>query len=200
MTTLVVSSTKMLTGATPSSPAPRSGVLYPLVCSPWARSSRSPGRQGHGGAGGIEHRRTRDEPIGLKSLEDLSALVGVGAVESDDDGRADVNALEGLDDALGDLLSARDTSEHIDEDRPHLLVRVDHLQGVRHDLRVGPAADVEEVRRLPPDLVDHVARAHGQSRTVGDDPDLAVEAHVLQPLLPAQGLPRIVILEGTKLA
>ena len=64
---------------------------------------------------------------------------------------------------------------------------------------LAPAADVEEVGRRAADLVDHVARAHGQAGAVGDDADLAVEADVLQALLLGQTLARVELLEAAEL-
>ena len=46
----------------------------------------------------------------------------------------------------------------------HTLVEVDHLERRRHDVGVGAATDVEEVRRRATDLVDDVERRHGQTR------------------------------------
>ena len=93
-----------------------------------------------------------------------------------------------LDDALGDLLAPGDAAEDVDEDRAHVLVVVDHVEGGRHHVGVGAAADVEEVGGLAADLVDDVERAHRQPGAVGDDADRAVEADVLQVLLLGQPL------------
>ena len=70
-------------------------------------------------------------------------------------------------------------------------VGVDDLEGGRHHVGVGAAADVEEVGRLAADLVDDVERAHGQAGAVGDDADAALEADVLQALLVGQLLPLV---------
>ena len=115
--------------------------------------------------------------------QDLAALLGVRAVEADDDRRPQVDAAERLDDALGDLLAAGDAAEDVDEDALHLLVVVDDLERRGHHVGVGAAADVEEVGGRAADLVDDVERAHRQAGAVGDDADRAVEADVLQVLL-----------------
>ena len=78
---------------------------------------------------------------------------------------------EPFDDALGHLLAAGDAAEDVDEDRAHVLVVVDHVEGGGHHVGVGAAADVEEVGGLAADLVDDVERAHRQAGAVGDDAD-----------------------------
>jgi hypothetical protein len=115
-------------------------------------------------------------------------LLGVGAVETDDDGRLDVDASQCLDDAVGHLLAAGDAAEDVDEDGLDLVVGVDDLEGSGHDVGVGAAADVQEVGRPAAHLVDHVAGTHGQARPVGDDPDRAVETDVLEVLRLGQPL------------
>src|SRR5262245_48047725 len=87
-------------------------------------------RNRDGGACRLEHGwprrqlRVGDARIG----EDLTALLGVGAVEPDDDRRPQLDSAHRLDDALGDLLAARDPAEDVDEDRLDALVEVDHLE------------------------------------------------------------------------
>jgi hypothetical protein len=114
--------------------------------------------------------------------QDRPALIRVGAVEADDDGRPDVDPSQRLHDAVGNLLALRDATEDVDEDGLHAGVVVDDLERVRHHVGVGAAADVEEVRRLTPDLAHDVDRAHRQPGAVGDDPDVPVESDVLQSL------------------
>ncbi len=120
-------------------------------------------------AGGVEHGRQRDQAIGLVIGEQGPALGDVGAVETHGDGRPQLHPAQGLDDALGHLVDAGDTAEDVDEDRADVVVGVDDLQGVGHDIGVRAAAHVEEVGGRPADLVHHVQRAHGQPGAVGDD-------------------------------
>src|SRR5262249_18394110 len=73
---------------------------------------------------GLQHRRLALQHALRNScaLEDLAALFGVGAVESDHDRRAQLHAVERFDDALGHFLAASDAAEDVDEDALHVLV------------------------------------------------------------------------------
>src|SRR5690349_24361007 len=77
-------------------------------------------------ASGFQHRRLADE-LGRRDAgveDDLAALLGVGAVEADDDRRPQLDAREALDDALGDLFATGDGAEGVDEARRQFLVVV----------------------------------------------------------------------------
>jgi hypothetical protein len=63
----------------------------------------------------------------------------------------------------------------------------------------GATADIEEVRRRTPNLVDHVAGAHRQPGPVGDDPHVTVETHILQALRARQPLPLVELVDVTEL-
>src|SRR5690349_24246043 len=87
-------------------------------------------------ASGFQHRRLADELAGRDAgiEDDLAALLGVGAVEADDDRRPQLDAAEALDDAVGDLLATRDAAEDVDEDRADVLVVVDDVERRGHDV------------------------------------------------------------------
>ncbi len=105
-----------------------------------------------------------------------ATLVGVGAVETDDDGRVDVDPPHGLEDAVGHFFTSGDAAEDVDEDGLDVGVVVDDLERSGHDVGVGAAADVQEVGGLATHLVDDVDGAHGQPGAVGDHADRALEA------------------------
>ena len=134
--------------------------------------------------------------VGL--VEDAAAFLDVVAVEPDDErlGRLVAEDLERALDAVGDLVTGGDAAEDVDEHAPDLLVVDDHVEAVGHDLGVGAAADVEEVRRLHatvrlPGVRDHVERRHDQARAVADDADRAVELDVVEALVLGLGLERV---------
>src|SRR3954447_11038079 len=79
-------------------------------------------REGHRGAGGVEHGGPAGEDVvGDAGVgQDLAALLGVGAVEAHDHGGLQRDPAEGLDDALGHLLAPRDATEDVDEDGLHV--------------------------------------------------------------------------------
>ena len=123
--------------------------------------------------------------------EQAEPLLGVGAVEPDDQRHADVDLLRGLDDALGDLVAAGDAAEDVEEDRDDLLVGGDHLERVDDRLGLGAAAGVEEVGGLAAGLRDHVEGRHAEPGAVAEDADVAVELHVGEALLLRHPLLRV---------
>ena len=177
--TLVFSSTKMLIG-----------LGLPV---------RGVAREGDGGACGVEHGGLELEPIREVGLQDRPPLVGQGAVEADDDRCLDLDPAEGLDDPVGDLGALGDAAEDVDEDGLDRLVEVDDLERGRHHVGRGAAADVEEVGGGAAHLVHDVERAHGETGAVGDDADGAVEADVLEALLPGEQLTLVELLGGLEL-
>ena len=90
-------------------------------------------------------------------------------------GTSRVSGPAGLDDPASDLVAARDAAEDVDEDRPDVRVVEDDPERGGHAIRLGAAADVEEVRRLATGKLDKVHRRHRQARPVDHAPDRAVE-------------------------
>src|SRR3984957_7840996 len=97
ITTLVVSSTKMLT-------------LVPVL----SRGRLCRG-QADGPAGGFEHGGLGDERGRQVVGQERTSLDGVGAVQAHDDRRAQLDPPDGLDDALRHLVDPRDATEDVDE-------------------------------------------------------------------------------------
>ena len=84
--------------------------------------------------------------------EDRAAFGDGVAVEAHDDrlGGRLAQRVEGGDDSLRDLVAGRDSAENVDEHRTHVRVPQNDGEAVGHDVRVGPASDVEEVGRPHP--------------------------------------------------
>src|SRR5579871_6788508 len=76
-----------------------------VVCSSTKIAMSAPSCQFDCGAGGVEHRRTADQPVAEVRRQDGPALLGVQAVEADHHRRAELEAPAGLDDAVGDILA-----------------------------------------------------------------------------------------------
>ncbi len=125
------------------------------------------------------------------SRKDATALLGIRAVEANDDRELEPHLPHCLQDSAGDLVATSDAAEDVEEDRAHLLVARDHLERVDDALCVSAAAEVAEVRRPPTRERDDVDRRHRQSRTVSEHADRAVELHVRDALLACERLERI---------
>ncbi len=126
--------------------------------------------------------------------EQLQALLGVGAVETDDQRHVHVDARVGLDDAPGDLVAAGDPAEDVEQHRVDLLVGGDDLECVDDRVGLRAAAGVEEVRGLAAGVGDDVERRHAEAGAVTEDADVAVELDVGEALL--LGHPLLGILGG----
>ncbi len=111
-------------------------------------------------------------------------------------GERDLDPAEGLDDAVGHLFAAGDAAEDVDEDGLDLRVGVDDLEGVGHDVGVGPAADVEEVGRLPPTWLTTSSVLMASPAPLAMMPTVAVEPDVLQALLLGELLALVELLGG----
>ena len=133
--------------------------------------------------GRVEHRRRDVDVVAPRVLEDLPALLGVRAVEADDDRMLDLGPSSACEDAARDLVAARDAREDVEQDRAHLRIGADDLERVDDALRVAAAAEVAEVRGPAAGERDHVERRHDEAGSVAEDPDLAVELHVGDALL-----------------
>ena len=90
---------------------------------------------------------------------------------------------------VGDLVAAGDAAEDVEQHGLHLRVGEQHLERGHDLLRLRAAAHVEEVRRAPARLRDHVERRHHEPGAVAEDPDLAVELHVGDATLLAPSAP-----------
>ena len=93
-------------------------------------------------------------------------------------GTLQADLLDRGDDAFGDDVAAHDAAEDVDQDALDVRVGGDDLEGRRHLLLRGAAADVEEVRRLGAVELDDVHRRHGEAGAVDHAADIAVERDI----------------------
>ena len=133
--------------------------------------------------GGAEHRLLEMQVGQVGVGQQAESLLGVGAVQADDERHVDLDPPEGLDDPLGDLVAAGDAAEDVEEDRDHLRVGGDHLERVDDRVGLGATAGVEEVGGTAPGLGDDVEGGHAEAGAVAEDADVAVELHVGEALL-----------------
>ena len=119
------------------------------------------------------------------------ALLGICPIEADDHRDLYVHARQRGDDPVSDVFPTRYPTKNVDENGADARVRVDDFQGVGHDLRARTAAYVQEIGGASADLVDDIASAHCQAGAIGDYPDEAVEADILQAHLAGVPFPVI---------
>src|SRR5690606_244494 len=92
------------------------------------------------------------------------------------------------DNAVGDVVAARDPAEEVEEDDPDGGIGGDDAEGVDHLLGVRRPTDVQEVGRLSPVVLDEVHGRHGQAGTVHAAADVAVQLDEGEPRLPRRDL------------
>ena len=155
-----------------SVPSP-GGTVSPAGSPPPRRA-----RQLDDALGRAEHRRLGVD-VGQVGLgQQLAALLVVGAVEPHHEGHGRLDLGERLDQALGDLVAARDAAEDVEQHGGDLLVGEDHLDRLGDRLGLRAAAGVEEVGGLAAGLGDDVERRHHEPGAVAEDADVAVELDV----------------------
>ena len=152
-----------------------------LVCSltKMAMSVRSV-RDGDRSAGRFQHGGLRDElALGDSGVdEDLATLLGVGAVETDDDRRTQVDATQRLDDALRHFLTAGDATEELD-DREQL-ARTHDLQYIGLDGSVGIIANGAGLAMSTLDVVNQVGGTAANFLDIGGGANADVMAAALE--------------------
>jgi len=138
-------------------------------------------------AGHFDHLRELDGLLGgsleVLEREDLEAGVGdellglrhVGALQTGNDGDAQVHVRHGGDQTLGDGVAADDAAEDIDEDGSHLRVVGDQAEGLLDGLTGGSSSAVEEVGGLSAIQLDDVHGGHGKTGSVDETSDVTVE-------------------------
>src|ERR1041385_1775987 len=86
-----------------------------------------------------------------------------------------------LDDAVRDVVGARDAAEDIEQDDFDARIGRDDAERADHLLRVRAAADVEEVRGVTAVVLHEVHRRHCESGAVDAAADIAVELDEREP-------------------
>ena len=127
--------------------------------------------------GGVVEVVGRDD-VQAAVVDDLLAELGIGAFEPHHQRHLQPDFLDRGDHALGDDVALHDAAEDVDQDAFDGRVLGDDLEGRRHLLLGGAAADIEEVRRLGAIELDDVHRRHGKAGAVDHAADIAVERDI----------------------
>src|SRR5271165_2804101 len=138
----------------------------------------------------LVHRLDGLDAVGLQHR---AAFLLVGACQADDElVLAPRTAAERFDQSLGHFVAARDAAEDVDEQRFHFGIGGHDVDGFAHDVRLGAAADIEEVRRLAACGFDRIECAHHEPGAVADDAHVAIEMDVRETDLARAFLERVV--------
>src|SRR5215472_15312001 len=158
-----------------------------MSCSRWGR-----GGQLGGAPRRIVHRGHLLDDGNGRLVQDAAALRRPVAVQPDHDRVPHRRAMLGQQpdrghDAVGHRVARGDAAEHVHQHALDARVRQHDLQAVGHDFSRSAAADVQEVggpdaAELLAGVGDDVEGGHHQAGPVSDDPDFALELHVVQVL------------------
>src|SRR5574343_367760 len=127
--------------------------------------------------GGFGHGIGRDDRQ-ARILEDLLAQIFVGALHTNNQRYRQLGFLGCCNHAGGDGVATHDAAEDVNQNALDLRVLEHDLEGFGHLLGRGTATDVEEVGRLGAEQLDGVHGSHGQTGTVYQTADVAVERDV----------------------
>src|SRR5439155_2304887 len=98
-----------------------------------------------------------------------------------DDGDLEGQFARGLHDAVGHIVAAGDAAEDIEQNCLHASVAGDDVQRVHDLLRIGAAADVEEVGGLAAVVLHQVHRRHREAGAVHAAANGALELDEREP-------------------
>ena len=104
----------------------------------------------------------------------------VGALQTGNDRRLEVHALDDLDETLGNGVAADDTAEDVDEDGSDLGVGGDEVERLADSLGRGTASNVEEVGRRAAVQLDDVHGGHGKTGAVDEAANVTVELNEVE--------------------
>ncbi|KAH9399086.1 hypothetical protein TYRP_018474 [Tyrophagus putrescentiae] len=123
--------------------------------------------------------------------QQLSGPLGVGALHADHQ-RHRQHRLR-RNEALGDDLAVDDAAEDVHEDRLHIRVGHDQLEGIFDSGLRDAAADVEEVGRAAAVAVDDVHGGHGQAGPVHQAGDVPLHRHKVEVVLAGHRIARVLL-------
>ncbi len=115
--------------------------------------------------------------------QDFLAAGDVGSFQSYDQRYLEGDLLGGFDYAGGDDVAFHDAAEDVDQDPFDVFVGEDQLEGFGDALNGGSAPDIQEVGRVAAVMLDDVHGGHGQSGSVDQAADVAVERDVGEVML-----------------
>src|SRR5208283_947742 len=124
----------------------------------------------------------------------LAALSLVRADQADHQRNGDAELLPRHQDSAGNVVTARDAAEYVDQDRADVILAEDDPKRAQHLFGVGASAHVQEIGGACAEVLDQVHGGHGKARAVDYAADGAVQAHVGKPVGPGFKLIRSILL------
>lgn len=101
------------------------------------------------------------EDLEARVVDDLVGGLHVGALQAGNDGDAQVHALDGADEAAGNVVASHDAAKDVDKDGRDLGVARNQGEGFLDGLWRGTTSDVEKVGGFATVELDNVHGCHG---------------------------------------
>ncbi|KAF1773441.1 hypothetical protein GQ600_1002 [Phytophthora cactorum] len=125
--------------------------------------------------------------------DNLARRLHVGALQTDNDRLLEAQVLGRRHDTGRDHIAAHDAAENVDQDRLDLVIAVQDLEGLLHLLLGGASAHIQEVSGRAAVQRDDVHRGHGQTGSVHQTADVAVQANVVEVVGAGLHLTRVLL-------
>merc|ERR1719400_2187508 len=140
--------------------------------------------------GSVIQIRGRDD-LEARVCDDLLGIVNIRSLQPHDQGDLELDALAGVDDAIGDRGAVHDATKHIHQDGFHPLVFSDDAESLPHLIFLDIATHIKEVGRLATIKLDDVHSRHGQSGTIHQASNVAIQLHIVEVVTGGINLPGV---------
>merc|ERR1719150_1772210 len=138
--------------------------------------------------GSVIQIRGRDD-LEARVCDDLLGIVDIRPLQPYDQRDLELDALAGIDDAVGDRGAVHDAAKHIHQDGFHPLVFSDDAESLPHLIFLDIATHIEEVGRLSTVELDNVHGRHGQPSTIHQASNIAIQLHIVEVVTGSINLP-----------
>lgn len=133
------------------------------------------------------------EDLHSRVVDQLVSLLHVGALQSGDDGDLEVQGLDGLDQTVGNGVTADNTTEDVDEDGGNFGVASDQFESLLDGGGGSTATHVEEVGGLATVQLDDVHGSHGKTGTVDKAANVTVQLDEVKTRLRSTDFLRVLL-------
>merc|ERR1719268_323433 len=140
--------------------------------------------------GSVIQIRGRDD-LEARVGDDLLGIVNIRPLQPHDQRDLELDALAGVDDAVGDRGAVHNAAKHIHQDGFHPLVFSDDAESLPHLIFLDIATDIKEIGRLATIELDDIHSRHGQPGTIHQASNVAIQLHIVEVVTGSINLPGV---------